>query len=175
MPTLVIRSHASQGSSVPLDDLGYAISPSGGSVTLTDDDELEAASSSDDLRALATDGAHGAGPFDSTLILNDGTSDISKGNVDTFLATVSLPRIGPHSAVVRDASNTVSGLQVTDPTDGTHVIPRDWAAKNIGGHIVRDIDTNKTVDTDKTMIFHDTSLGDNVEVVLEDEAEILLL
>jgi len=83
MTTLVIKTNVSQATDVLIKDLGFLIPNSGGNVTFTDLPNLQDCNTSVNLRTLATDDAFGAGS--STLILNNGTSDIAQANVDTFL------------------------------------------------------------------------------------------
>jgi hypothetical protein len=87
MATLIITTNASQGTDVTIRDMGITITNSGGSETFTDSKNLLNAQLSVDLRTLTTDDAHGANS--STLILNDGTSDIAQADIDSYLSQVS--------------------------------------------------------------------------------------
>jgi len=87
MPTLIIKTNVSQATDVLIKDLGFLIPNSGGNVTFTDLPNLQDCNTSVNLRTLATDDAFGAGS--STLILNNGTSDIAQADVDTFLNQIS--------------------------------------------------------------------------------------
>lgn len=80
---IIIKTNAAQGTDVLIPDMGIVIPAGGGSETFTDLGNLTDAQRSSDLRVLATDDAHGVGS--STLILNDGTSDVPQNDVDAFL------------------------------------------------------------------------------------------
>jgi len=86
MTTLVIKTNVSQGTNVTIRDMGIIIPNSGGSLTFTKSDFILVARLSRNLETLATDDAHGAGS--STIILNDGTGDITQANVISFLANL---------------------------------------------------------------------------------------
>lgn len=85
----IIKSNASLGSDFLIKDLGFLIPNSGGSVTLTEYEEIQAAQESEDLKAALIDDAFGAGS--STLIMNDGTSDIAQADAANFVDTYNLP------------------------------------------------------------------------------------
>jgi hypothetical protein len=87
MPTLIIKTNASQATDVLVKDLGVLIPSSGGSDEHTDYSFIEEARLSSNLRTYCTDDAFGAGS--STLILNDGTDDIPQNEIDSFLSNVS--------------------------------------------------------------------------------------
>ena len=84
MSTVIIKSNASQGTDVLIPDMGIIIPNSGGAETFTDTGNIQNAYESQDLRTLCTDDAHGVGS--STVILNDGASDIPQADIDEFLA-----------------------------------------------------------------------------------------
>jgi hypothetical protein len=65
----------SGGAAVEVEDLGISI-PASGQVTLSDQYTYDEIAGSDDLRALAAAG---------TLVINDGTSDLSAANGESFL------------------------------------------------------------------------------------------
>lgn len=102
MPTLIIKTNASQVDDVLIDDLGVLIPGSGGSVTFTNQDALQEIVESRDVLILSTDDTYGAGS--STLILNDGSSDVAQANVESFLQTAQFPDSGPYALVIRDAN-----------------------------------------------------------------------
>ena len=72
--SFIIKTNASQATDVLIHDMGIVIPASGGSETLVTQGDLDSARLSRDLLTLCTDDAYGSGS--STLILNDGTSDI---------------------------------------------------------------------------------------------------
>ena len=111
MPTLTLKTNDAQGSQVLVKDLGIMIPAAGGSVTFTNQDALQEVSISRDVRDLASDDAFGEGS--STLILNDGASDIAQANVAAFLQTAQYENSGPHSLVIRDAQGS-PGLNAAD-------------------------------------------------------------
>ncbi|MHA2062820.1 MAG: hypothetical protein ACXABY_00325 [Candidatus Thorarchaeota archaeon] len=86
MSSFIIKTNASQGTNVLIEDMGIYIPASGGSVTLNDDDEIQLARESSDLRYLCKDDAHGEGSH--TLILNDGVDDVLETDVEAFLDSV---------------------------------------------------------------------------------------
>jgi len=103
MATLVIRSNALQGTDVLIPDLGFIVPSGGGSVTLsTTLEEILFAQQSDDLLEFLLDNAHTGS---STLILNDGTNDISEADVEAFLAALLLPDASSNFGVVKNDAN----------------------------------------------------------------------
>lgn len=111
MPTLIIKTNASQVTDVLIGDLGVVIPGSGGSVTFTNQDALHEISESRNLLVLTQDDAYGAGS--STLILNDGVTDVAQANVEAFLQTVPFPDAGPYALVIRDG-NADPGLTASE-------------------------------------------------------------
>ena len=85
MASLIIRTHASAPDTL-IPDEGITIPGAGTSVTLTDIKRLQRLRFSRSLRDLCTDDAYGAGQ--STLILNDGVSDVAQGDVDLHLYNI---------------------------------------------------------------------------------------
>ena len=85
MSTLIIRSNLDTTASVLIADLGILIPASGGTETFTDNENIGQASQSSDLNTLTTDGAYpgGSDPSSDTLILNDGTNDISFSDLES--------------------------------------------------------------------------------------------
>jgi hypothetical protein len=84
--TLIIKSNASQGTVVVIDDWGVSIPASGGQEPFPSLDDQKSAMGSRDLLAYLTDNAHGASS--STLILNDSTTDIAQADVEEFLGSL---------------------------------------------------------------------------------------
>lgn len=79
-----IRTNASQATAVIIRDMGILVPASGSSsITLSTKREIFKALFSQDLLDLATDDAHGANS--STIILNNGSIDISQDQVEEFL------------------------------------------------------------------------------------------
>lgn len=121
MPSLTIKTNAARGTDVLIKDWGILVPASGGSVVITELDALGEASTSDDLRAWATDDAYGAGS--STLILNDGASDVAGAAVEAFLNSLTLSTTGAYSVPVRNGSGgetithgNLQGLTADDHT-----------------------------------------------------------
>lgn len=83
MTTLIIKTNTNQLTDVLIKDLGFNIPASGGSLTFNELEILDQIGLSVNLRELATDDAFGVNS--STLIINDGTSDISQLRVSSFL------------------------------------------------------------------------------------------
>lgn len=121
MPTIVIKTNASQATDVLIRDLGFVIAASGGSETFTDAKSIYNISRSLNLRTLATDNAHGANS--STLILNDGTNDISQSLIDQFLAASSNPPLQLDLAIGGSLSSAGT-LPVTDLASSIIMINR---------------------------------------------------
>lgn len=88
MPTVIVKPNAGVLVPVLLPDLGYSI-PVGGEVQLTSPDEIAKAASSRSLAAFLVDEEYGGGS--STLILNDGLTDIPQEQALDFLAGVAVP------------------------------------------------------------------------------------
>jgi hypothetical protein len=86
VPTLIIKTNASQATDVLIKDLGFLVPNSGGSVTFTDIRNLQDCNTSVNLRTLTTDNAFGANS--STLILNNGVSDIPQAQASDYLGLV---------------------------------------------------------------------------------------
>jgi hypothetical protein len=92
MATVVIKTNALQVTDVLLNDLGFLIPNSAGTVsfdTITDYDWAAKLQNSKDLYTYLTDNAFGAN--DSTLILNDGGSDLAQADALNWLYTITLP------------------------------------------------------------------------------------
>lgn len=87
MSTLIIKTNVSQVTDILIRDMGTLVPNSGGNITITILTDLDNARLSQDLITLATDNAYGVN--NSTLILNNGTVDISQAQVASFLAQVS--------------------------------------------------------------------------------------
>lgn len=114
--TVIIKSNASQATDVLIKDLGVTI-PSGGlnPVTFSTTEEVRRLAESNDLAAYLVDDAHGAGS--STLILNDGTSDITQADALFFLQARALPEGGDNFGVLRADSAGVfqaGAARITD-------------------------------------------------------------
>ena len=86
MSTLIIKLNPSRLSDVLIKDMGIIIPYSVGYETFTDMGNFENARVSNDLYTYCTDNFYGVGS--STLILNDGTSDIPQSDISTFLADI---------------------------------------------------------------------------------------
>lgn len=121
MATLVIKTNASQATDVTIDDIGVIVPNSGGTITFDEDKEIKTCQESVDLRDFLVDDAYGAGS--STLILNDGSSDIAQSDAINFLETVILPAGDQDYGVVKTGA---AGTVETDITgDGTAQLI-DW-------------------------------------------------
>lgn len=86
MSTVIVRTNVGQLVDVLVRDLGLYIPSSGLSETFTGS-EIRHLQESGDLAAYLTDNVYGAGS--STLILNDGTSDIAQADALSFLNSIS--------------------------------------------------------------------------------------
>lgn len=107
MAVLVLRTNVGQATEVLIPDAGVEVPASGVPVTFESLDVLMELAQSVDLVALAQDDMFGVGS--STIIVNDGTSDIDQDLVDEFLDTVFLTRSGPYSVVLRDENGDGGG------------------------------------------------------------------
>lgn len=129
--TVIIKSNASQVTDVLIKDLGVTI-PSGGlnPVTFSTTEEVRRLAESNDLAAFLVDDAHGVSS--STLILNDGTSDIAQADALFFLQARALPEGGDNFGVLRADSAGVfqAGTSritgVATPTAGTDAANKDY-------------------------------------------------
>jgi hypothetical protein len=101
MPTLVIKPNASLAVQIDIEDLWFGIAP-GSSETFTETDDIKEVAKSRDLPTYLIDDAFGAG--NSSLILNDGTSDIAQADAFSFLGTLLLPAAGAFAVPVADSS-----------------------------------------------------------------------
>lgn len=113
----IIKTNASQGTDVLIADLGYIIPNSGGSVTLTEAEEIERAIRSEDLRTLVTDDAFTGS---STLVMNDGSSDIDDADVLNWLDTFQLPAGDQNYGVVK--TNGSGQIDTNVAFDGTATV-----------------------------------------------------
>lgn len=121
MATLIIKTNVSQVTDVLISDLGVLIPGSGGSVTFTNQDALQEISESRNLLVLTQDDAFGAGS--STLILNDGTTDVAQADVESFLQTVPFPDSGPYALVIRDAAGELPlNDKITVQENGSNIV-----------------------------------------------------
>lgn len=121
--TIVIKTNALQATDVLVRDIGIFIPGSGGSLVLSSDDEISEAKDSDYLLDLATDNAFGAGS--STLIINDGTSDIPQSNVPEFLGVVTSP-IGDGNNSLNDLSDVDTASQTGNVSDKLNWDGSNW-------------------------------------------------
>lgn len=125
--TFIIKTNPLQATDVLIRDMGLVILASGGSETLLDFRDLEAARLSTDLITLSTDDAYGVGS--STLILNNGISDIPQSSVSTF---VSGAGSGPHTLLsdMPDSLGTITDHDVrlvAKVQDAAPVVPAPFA------------------------------------------------
>lgn len=118
MPTVIISTNAAQATDVTIADMGVIVPSGGGSLTFTDRLDIFNISESDDLRSLATDDAFGVN--NSTIIVNDGVSDIAQADLGAYLDNVIVQGgTGPFDIVTFDESgnlNLPTGLLPTGPT-----------------------------------------------------------
>lgn len=117
---IVLKTNVAQLTDVEILDSGGIIIPnSGGSITILDLESIREISNSLNILAYSTDFAFGAS---STIILNDGTTDVLEANVESFLSTIVLSNLGPYSVPHRDNNgiltidhNSLTNLVVGDP------------------------------------------------------------
>lgn len=81
--TLYIKSNPVTVANVLIPDMGILVPYGGNSHVIDQERELQLAKGSLDLQALLTDDAYGANS--STLVLNNGTSDVSQDQTLTYL------------------------------------------------------------------------------------------
>jgi hypothetical protein len=106
---ITIKSNASQATAVLIKDMGIVIPALGGSETLTEFRAILRAQRSGDLRALLIDDAHGADS--STLILNDGVSDVPQADASACLDVASFRNSGgPFSAMTADGAGDFDAM-----------------------------------------------------------------
>lgn len=106
---LILKTNEGTSVDVEIPDLGFVVPFGGGQIILTTREEIEDALNSDALRLLCLDNAYSG---TSSIILNDGTSDIALVNVENFLKVANLPISGGYSIPIRDANgnDTVGGI-----------------------------------------------------------------
>lgn len=109
MSTVIIKTNNSQATDVLIRDLGFSVPSSGGSVSFNEFLDFLKIAQSRDLRSFLTDDAFGANS--STLILNDGTNDISQVSVDSFLNTLATP-FTPLDLVIGGSLNSAGSLPI---------------------------------------------------------------
>lgn len=109
MPTLIIKTNVSQATAVLIKDMGINIPASGGSTTFTSLRDFEDARLSKNLRALTTDNAFGAGS--STLIINDGTTNIAQAGASDWLDGYPATRIKNFAGSTELAIGTIADGQ----------------------------------------------------------------
>lgn len=149
MATLIIKSNASTVSDVLIPDVGVLIPSGGGTETFTENDEIFELQESIDLRDFLTDDAFGAGS--STLILNDGVTDIDQADALNFLDTLLLPENDQDFGVVKN--NADGEVDNTITMDGTASItglplpvnPSDAASKEYVDANVQGLDPKESV------------------------------
>lgn len=157
MATLVIKSNASQGTIVLIKDVGIEIPASGGSETFDTQDDvaiLYKIVASNNLRTFITDDAYGTN--DSTLILNDGTSDIAQADAEFFLDNLLVLSADSTFGVVKlDANDEITSdltfdgtATVSDLKLGTALDANSFKVTNLATPTVSGDATNKSyVDT----------------------------
>lgn len=151
MPTLVLKNNPASGSPVDISDLGISIAASG-SITFTDYDDIAGAAESRLLRTLSTDASFGSS---STVVLNDGVSDIPQADALNFLDTIAYPYSGNYSFVQRGATGRIADarfgntdLRVYDTNDSHYVVLKP------GSNITSNRTWTLTLgDADKTLDF----------------------
>lgn len=115
MASLIIKSNPAQGTAVPIPDLGIdPIPATGGSITLTDPEEIRRAIESANLRALLVDAVFGTS---STLMLNTGSADIPQADALNYLDQAGLPSSGNWRVLRQDDSGQVE-LGIAGETRG---------------------------------------------------------
>lgn len=122
MATLIIKTNAAQGTDVLIADVGVFIPASGGQETFIENDEIFDLQESQDLRDFLTDDAFGA--LDSTLVLNDGTTDIAQSDALNFLTSLILPSGDQDFGVVKtNASGQISDTLTFDGVESITGLP----------------------------------------------------
>lgn len=133
MPTVIVKSNASQGTDVTINDVGVIIPNSGGTETFVENDEIKALQGSIDLRDYLVDDAHGAGS--STLILNDGSGDLAQTDALNWLDTIILPDGDSDYGIIK--TDAVGQVTTDIDFDGTAAVGSFKAKTNV------DLNSNK--------------------------------
>jgi len=109
----IIKRSPTAGTDLLIPDLGYPILV-GGTITLTEIEDIRLAQESENLRTFLTDDNFGVG--DSSLRLNDGTADIPQANVLSFLDQYDLfgSNGDPYSVVKLDGTGKIPGHLISD-------------------------------------------------------------
>lgn len=103
---IVIKSNASTVGDVVLRDIGVIIPAGGGQETFDENDDLDLIQNSKYLRELTTDDAFGLGS--STLILNDGSSDIAQSEVLDYIDGIGRGSVGGIDSVEHKGLDTLA-------------------------------------------------------------------
>lgn len=130
---VIVKTNVSQATDYLISDIGILIPNSGGSETFSDAEEITSLLMSRELLEKLTDNAFGASS--STLILNDGTSDIDQSFALNFLAVSLLASSNSPFGVVQTDS---SGEVIQNVTfDGTATVSNFLAGTDV------DLNNNK--------------------------------
>ena len=142
MAQIIIKSNALQGTDVEIDDLGIQIPSGGGQDTFSDQEFLSRIRVSVDLRGLVIDNAFGVGS--STLILNDGSSDIAQDDALDFLDSFLEPDGAANYGFLKldgagafDAQSNVISNVATPVQDGD-AAPKSYVDAVANGLTVKD-------------------------------------
>jgi hypothetical protein len=124
--TLIIKSNLSRGTPVLIADMGVVIpadhtTPGTTDIeTFTDSENAERANRSADLKEWLTDDAYGAGS--STLILNDGATDVGQEIIESFLSSLA-------SGINNNLTATIDPITTDDDTSaapGPYSVGSRW-------------------------------------------------
>lgn len=118
MAFLILKSNPGSSGFIVIQDLGYLVPTGGQQVTLDEDDDIYRAQASVNLQEFLVDDAFGVGS--STIILNDGSSDIPQAQALNFLATVLLPQGDEEFGVVK--TNVAGQVEDDLAFDGTATV-----------------------------------------------------
>lgn len=142
-PTLVIKSNPATTSNVLIRDLGESVPSGGGSISAdtSNRDWLRQAVESKRLRALVVDDFYGAGS--STLILNDGSSDIDQDKALDYLDAVLTPDTSEDYGFLRrnssgdlDAKNNKI-INLPSPTNDSDAVNKAYVDLAVQGFDVK--------------------------------------
>lgn len=132
--SLQVRTNASQATDVTIGDMGIIVPSGGGSITLSEHDELQKARGSRDLLTLVQDEIFG--PDSSTLILNDpeyGT-DIDPDHAELYLSSAGMESqygvsgFRPYAVMKfnADANLDLNGQAIVDVDNIYWTPPQTW-------------------------------------------------
>lgn len=129
---LTIKTNVLHVTDYLLRELGFLVPSTGGSVVIDEDDELQAMALSIELKTRLTDDVYGAGS--STLILNDGISDLPQSEAVDYL-TANAAQLPDFIGATGALDGFRGAVPAPDAGEETYLLRGDgsWAIPPAGG------------------------------------------